>query len=149
MGQSCRANDVDIRRKQTPSLPSHESIVTRNASKTKGYGKLSFHFCADGDMIETVFRTIISVNQLSIYGAGSDVCEEYGTCQTSTERPVVAEQSDPLFAPTNLLTKTPKPSIEIPAQAFLLQTYKERVRKLPQPNRLSKICAGCKIPENR
>ena len=69
-------------------------------------------------MIETVFRTIVSVNQLSIYGAGSDVCEEYGTCQTSTERPVVAEQSDPLFAPTSLLTKTPKPSIEIPAQAF-------------------------------
>ena len=34
--------------------------------------KWSIHFCADGDTIETVFRTIISVNQISIYGAVSD-----------------------------------------------------------------------------
>ena len=31
MGQNCRADDVDIRRKRTPSLPSHESIVQRSA----------------------------------------------------------------------------------------------------------------------
>ena len=31
------------------------------------------HFCADGDTIETVLRTIISVNQLMIYGAVSDL----------------------------------------------------------------------------
>ena len=41
--------------------------------KSKGGGQLSIHFCADGGTIETVFRTIISVNQLSIYGAVSDV----------------------------------------------------------------------------
>ena len=39
-------------------------------------GKLSIHFCADEGTIETVFRTIISVNQLSIYGAVADMCEE-------------------------------------------------------------------------
>ena len=38
-------------------------------------GNLSIHFCADQRTIETVFRTIISVNQLSIYGAVSDLCE--------------------------------------------------------------------------
>ena len=69
-----------------------------------------------GDTIETVFRTLISVNQLSIYGAVSDLCEEYSTCQTSTVRPALAEQSDPLFAPANLLIMTPGPSIKIPAQ---------------------------------
>ena len=62
-----------------------------------------------------LFRTIISVNQLSIYGAVSDLCEEYSTCQTRTGRLVVAEQSDPLFAPADLLIMTPRPSIEIPA----------------------------------
>ena len=35
------------------------------------------HFCADGDTIETVFRTFVSVNQLSIYGAVSDSCDQY------------------------------------------------------------------------
>ena len=91
------------------------------------------HFCADGDTIEAVFRTIISVNQLSIYGAVSDVCEEYGTCQTSTGRPVLAGQSD-------LLITTPTPSIETPAQENLLQKHEERVEKLQQPDRLIKIC---------
>ena len=66
------------------------SPLSRGTLKGKGGGQLSIHFCADGDTIETVFRTNISVNQLSIYGAVSDVCEEYSTCQTRTERPVLA-----------------------------------------------------------
>ena len=47
------------------------SPLSRGVLKSKGGGKLSIHFCLDGDTIETVFRTLllISVNQLSIYGA--------------------------------------------------------------------------------
>ena len=52
--------------------------------KSKGGRKLSIHLCADGDTTETVFRTIISVNQLSIYGAVSELCDEYSICQTGT-----------------------------------------------------------------
>ena len=88
------------------------SPLSRGTLKSKGGGKLSIHFCADGDTIETVFRTIISVNQLSIYGAVSDLCEEYGTCQARTVRPLLAGQSDPLFEPAKLLIMTPTPSIE-------------------------------------
>ena len=53
------------------------SPLSRGTLKSKGGGKVSIHFCADGDTIETVYRIIISVDQLSIYGAVSDVCEEY------------------------------------------------------------------------
>ena len=116
------------------------SSWSRGTLESKGGAKLSFHFCADGDTIEPVFRTIISVNQLSIYGAVSDLCEDYCSCRTRTGRPVVAEQSDPLFAPADLLIMTPTPSIEIPAQENLLQKHKERMEKLPQPDRLIKIC---------
>ena len=42
------------------------SPLSRQTLKSKGGGKLSIHFCADGDTIETVFRTVISVNQISI-----------------------------------------------------------------------------------
>ena len=77
------------------------SPLSRGTLKSKGGGKLFIHFCADGDTVETVFRTIISVNKLSIYGAVSDLCEFFSTCQTITVRPVLAEQSDPLFAPAN------------------------------------------------
>ena len=116
------------------------SPFSRGTLKSKGGGKLSIHFYADGDAIETVFRTIISVNQLSIYGAVSDVCEEYGSCQTSTVRPVLAGQSDTLFEPAKLLIMTPRPSTEILAQENLLQKYKERVERLSQQNRVIKIC---------
>ena len=95
--------------------------------KSKGCGKLSIHFCADGDTIETVFRTIISVNQLSIYGAVSDLCEEYyKSCHVRTGRLVLAGQSDPLFVPTSSLMKTPTPSTDDPAQENLLQKYQQR-----------------------
>ena len=83
------------------------SPLSRGTLKSKGGGKLSIHYCADFGTIETVFCTFISVNQLSIYGAVSDVCEEYSICQTRTGRPVLAGQSDPLFAPANLLIMTP------------------------------------------
>ena len=60
------------------------SPLSRGTLTSKGGGKFSIHFCADGDTIETVFGTIISINQLSIYGAVSDLCEEYSICQTRT-----------------------------------------------------------------
>ena len=41
------------------------SPLSRGTLKSRGGGKLSIHFCADGGTIETVFRTIIIVNQLS------------------------------------------------------------------------------------
>ena len=81
------------------------------------------------DTIETVFRTIISVNQLSIYGAVSDLCDEYSACQARTGTPVLAEQSDPLFEPA-----------KVTAKDFLLQKHKERVARLSQQDRLIKIC---------
>ena len=99
------------------------SPLSRKTLKSKGGGNLSIHFCADGGMIETVFRTIISVNQLSICGAVSDLCEEYKACHVRTERLVLAGQSDALFEPASLLTKTPTPSTNDPAQEDLLQKY--------------------------
>ena len=108
--------------------------------KSKGGGKLSIHFCADGETIFIVLRTIISVNQLSIYGAVSNLCDEYSACHVRTGRPVVAGQSDPLFEPASLLMTTPTPSTEVPAQEDLLQKYRERVERLSQQNRVIKIC---------
>ena len=101
--------------------------------------KLSIHFCAHGDTIET-FRTIISVNQLSIYGAVSVVCDEHRACQARTGRPVLAGQSDPLFEPASLLMKTPTLSTQVLAQKGLLQEYQERVDRLSEQNRVIVFC---------
>ena len=115
------------------------SPLSRGTLKSRGGGKLSIHFCTDGDTIETVFRTNFSVNQLRKYGAVSDLCEKYKACHVRTVRPVLAGQSDPLFVPTSSLMKTPTtPSTDDPAQEDLLQKYQERVERLSQQNRVTK-----------
>ena len=44
--------------------------------KSKRRGKLSIHFCGADDAAEVVLRTIVSVNQLSVYGAATGMCDE-------------------------------------------------------------------------
>ena len=83
------------------------SPLPRGVLKSKGGGKLSIHNCADPGTIETVFRSIIPVKQLSIYGAVSDMCDDCDTCHDRTGRPVVAGQSDPLLVPSVLKTHIP------------------------------------------
>ena len=101
--------------------------------KSKRGGKLSIHFCADGETVEAVFRTIISVNQISIYGAVSDLCDECESCH------VVRGQSNPLFVPS--VMKTHIPLTDEPAQEEdLLQRYQERIEKLSQQDMVIKIC---------
>ena len=102
------------------------SPLSREVLKSKGGGQLSIHFCADQETIETVFRTIISVNQPSIYGAVSDMCDECITCHDRTGRLDVAGQSDPLFVPS--VMKTNILLTDDPAQEEdLLQRYQERI----------------------
>ena len=107
----------------------------------KGGGKLSIHYCADQETITTVFRTIVSVNQLSLYGAVAELCEECDSYHSRTERPVVGGESDSSFVPS--VIKTNIPLNDDPAQeAYLLQRYRERIEKLSQQDKLSKFCAA-------
>ena len=50
--------------------------LSRGILKSKGHGKLSIHFAADVDTVDTIYRIILSVNQLSVYGAVAAICEE-------------------------------------------------------------------------
>ena len=51
--------------------------LSRCKLKSKGHGKLSIHFTAEYPTIETVFRIFVSANQLSLYGALANMCEEF------------------------------------------------------------------------
>ena len=50
---------------------------------------MSIHFSADQDTVDTIYRIILSVNQLSVYGAVAAICEEYEGHQDSTGQPVI------------------------------------------------------------
>ena len=75
-------------------------------------GKSLIHCCADQETITTVFRTITSVNQPSLYGAVAEMCEEYESYHTG--RLVVGEQSSSSFVPnvinTNVLLNNDDPT---------------------------------------
>ena len=123
------------------------SQMCRGVLKSKGGGKLSIHFCADEGTIETVFRTIISVNQLSIYGPVAEMCEECDSCHDRTKRPVVEGQSNPSFVPS--VMKTHIHLTDDPAQEEdLLQRYRERIEKLSQQDRVSKFCTDAGMPDH-
>ena len=63
--------------------------LSRGTLKSKGHGKLSIHFTADYPTIETIFRIIISANQLSLYGAVANICEEFENHQDRSGEPEI------------------------------------------------------------
>ena len=108
--------------------------------KSKGGGKLSIHYCADLETIKTVFRAITSVNQLSLYGAVAEMCEEYETFHDRTWKPVVGGQSSSSFVPSVTKTDVPLDGDDRAHKDLLLQKYGERIEKLSQQDKLSKFC---------
>ena len=65
--------------------------LSRGTLKSKGKGKVSIHFSADTDTIDTIYRIILSVNQLSIYGAVAAICDEYEGQPDNTGEAVILE----------------------------------------------------------
>ena len=65
--------------------------LSRGKLKSKGKGKVSIHFNANQDTVDTIYRIILSVNQLSIYGAVAAICDEYEGQPDNTGEPVILE----------------------------------------------------------
>ena len=111
--------------------------MSRGQLKSKGHGKLSIHFAADLVTIQTIFRIIVSANQLSLYGAVAEMCEEYESFRERPERPVVMGQSIVLSA---IKAEVSLENNDPAYQSLLFQQYEERIEKLSQPGKLSKFC---------
>ena len=71
-----------------PTFPPTTPLY-RGQLKSNGRGKLSMHFAADDFTIDTVFRIILSVNQLSVYGAVAALCEEFESHQDGSGEPEI------------------------------------------------------------
>ena len=68
--------------------------LSRGILKSKVRGKLSIHFAADQDTMDTIYRIILCVNQLSVYGAAAAVCKEFeGHQDRSGESEILMGQS--------------------------------------------------------
>ena len=99
--------------------------LSRCNLKSKGHGKLSIHFTTDYPTIETIFLINVFANQLSLYGAVANMCEEFESHQDRSGQPdVLMGQSIVL---SELRAEVPLEN-DIPShQNLLLQRYEERI----------------------
>ena len=101
---------------------------------------MSIHYSADLETIETIFRIIVSANQLSLYGAVAEMCEEYETLHDRSGQPVVGGQSSSSLVLSVIKTEVPLDCDDLADKDLLLQQYGERIQKLSQQDKLSKFC---------
>ena len=103
---------------------------------------MSIHYAADLETIETMFRIVVSANQLSLYEVIAEMCEEYESLHKRTGRLVVMGQSIVLSA---IKTEVPVDSDDPVNKDLLLQKFGERIEKLSQQDKLSKFCMDARF----
>ena len=84
-------------------------------------GVKSIHFNGTDDTIELILRTVISVNQLSVYGAVADLCRELARSSRGTENPPVNENLESIVMPTEFPTANPISQTDDEVQGYLLR----------------------------
>ena len=113
-------------------------LLSRSNLKRKGRGKLSFHFAADQDTIDTIYRIILSVNQLSVYEAVAAVCEEFEGHQDRLGEPEI------LIGQSIVLGEVKAETLwhnENPMNDQIIwQQYIQQVESLSPENKVSKFC---------
>ena len=113
--------------------------LSRGRLKSKGKGKVSIHFSADQDTVDTIYRIILSVNQLSIYGAVAAICdEEFEDHQDRTGQPVILVGQSIVLG--EIKAEVPVHDEEPRDDQIILQQYVQQVESLSPENRLSKFC---------
>ena len=112
--------------------------LSRGKLKSKGKGKVSLHFSADQDTVNTIYRIILSVNQLSICGAVAAICDEYECHQDSTGQPVILVGQSIVLGEikAEVLVHDEEPRDD----QIILQQYVQQVESLSPENRVSKFC---------
>ena len=117
--------------------------LSRGFLKCKGRGKLSIHFTADQETVDTIYRIILSVNQLSVYGAVAVVCEEFEGRQDRTGELVILVGNQSFLAKSTqeLLLQNENPMND----QILWQQYIQQVESVSPENRVSKFCEGSRI----
>ena len=112
--------------------------LSRGILKSKGHGKLSIHFAADEFTIDTIFRIIISVNQLSVYGAVAAICEEFENHQDGSGEPEIL-MGQPIVL-GEIKAEVPLQNENSLNHQIRWQQYIERIESLSPESKVSRFC---------
>ena len=111
--------------------------LSRGKLKSKGKGKVSIHFSAEPDTIDTIYRIIFSANQLSIYGTVAAICEEFVGQPDNTGRPAILEGQSIVLGEV----KVEAPVREEPEESnIFLQKCFQQVKQFSLEDKLGKFC---------
>ena len=106
-------------------------------SRAKDMENCQIHFTADYPTIETVFRIIISANQLSIYGAVATICEEFETHQDGSGEPDVLMRQSIVLG--EIKAEIPLQNENSSNHQILWQQYMERIESLSPEIKVSRF----------
>ena len=112
--------------------------LSRGKLGSKGHGKLSIHFAADQETIETIFHIIVSANQLqSLRSSRKHVLKCESIHDRSGQPDMVIGQS---IVFSEIKTEVPLENDDPAYQISLFQQCEERIDRLPQEDIVSKFC---------
>ena len=112
--------------------------LSRGQLKSKGRGKLSIHFTADQDAVDTIYRIILSVNQLSVCGAVAAICEEFEDHQDRSEEPEIMMGQSIVLG--EVKAEAPLHNENPMNDQIIWQQYIQQVESLSPENKVSKFC---------
>ena len=107
------------------------SALERGELRSNAKGKKSIHFNGCKETIELILRTLLSVNQLCIYGA------------VVAGKSAANEDLESMDIPTELPVSDPSANAEL--QGNLLQDYDIKFEQLSEDQRLSKLCSDAAL----
>ena len=84
MGFYSHSNGGAIQRDRSSSFQEYQCFESWNSEKKNS--RDTIHFNADAPNTELLFRIVLSVNQLSICGAGSNRCDQFGLTEEEKEQ---------------------------------------------------------------
>ena len=111
--------------------------LSRGILKSKGRGKLSIHFAADEHTIDTIFRIILSVNQLTVYGAVPAICEEFESHQDRSGEPEILLGQSIVLG--EIKAEVPLQNENSMNHQILWQQYIERIESLSPESKVSRF----------
>ena len=112
--------------------------LSRCILKSNGRGKLSIHFAADQDTIDTIFRIILSVNQLSVYGAVAALCEEFESHQDGSGEPEILMGQSIVLG--EIKAEVPLQNEDSMNDQILWQQYIQQIESLSPESKVSRFC---------
>ena len=112
--------------------------LSRGQLKSKGRGKLSIHFAADDFTIDTNYRIILSVNQLSVYGAVAALCEEFESHQDRSGEPEILMGQSSVLG--EIKAEVPSQNEDSMNDQVIWQRYIQQIESLSPESKVSRFC---------